>query len=75
MANSFCCILETNMSFPGGSDGKQLLAMQDTLVDLLEDEMATHSRILPGEFHGQRSLRVHRVSESQIQHCKATILQ
>ena len=25
-------------------------------VDPLEKEMATHSRILPGKFHGQRSL-------------------
>ena len=24
--------------------------------DLLEDEMATHSSVLPGESHGQRSL-------------------
>ena len=39
-----------------------LLAMQETRVwslgleDLLEKGMATHSSILPGEFHGQRSL-------------------
>ena len=32
--------------------------------DLLEDKMATHSRISPGKFHGQRNLRVHGVSES-----------
>ena len=36
--------------------------MQETWVlslgqeDPLEEEMATHSSILPGEFHGQRSL-------------------
>ena len=39
-----------------------LPAVQETLVrplgreDLLEEEMATHSSILPGESHGQRSL-------------------
>ena len=41
---------------------KNLPAMQETWVqslrqeDPLEKEMATHSSILPGEFHGQRSL-------------------
>ena len=41
---------------------KNLPAMQKTLVqfldweDPLEKEMATHSSILVGEFHGQRSL-------------------
>ena len=41
---------------------KNLPAMQETGVqslgqeDPLEKEMATHSSILPGEFHGQRSL-------------------
>ena len=40
---------------------KDLLAIQETQVgalgreDPLEKEMATHSNILPGEFHGQRS--------------------
>ena len=39
-----------------------LPAMQETQVqslspeDPLEEEMKTHSYILPGEFHGQRSL-------------------
>ena len=39
-----------------------LPTMQETQVhslgqeDALEKEMATHSSILPGEFHGQRSL-------------------
>ena len=48
--------------FPGGSDGKDLPSMQETWVqslgweDPLEKGMATHSRFLPGEFHGQRSL-------------------
>ena len=28
-------------------------------VDPLEKEMATHSSILPGEFHGQRSLVIY----------------
>ena len=41
---------------------KNLPKMQETWVrspgqeDPLEKEMATHSSILPGEFHGQRSL-------------------
>ena len=41
---------------------KHLPTMQGTGVqslgreDLLEKEMATHSRFLPGEFHGQRRL-------------------
>ena len=41
---------------------KNLPAMQETQVqslgpeDLLEKGMATHSSILPGECHGQRSL-------------------
>ena len=49
-------------SFPGGSVVKNPPAIQDTWVqslawvDPLEKEMVTHSSILPGEFHGQRSL-------------------
>ena len=38
--------------------------------DPLEKEVATHSRFLPGESHGQRSLwmaTVHGVAKSQIQ--------
>ena len=41
---------------------KNLSAMQETQVrslneeDPLEEEMATHSSFLPGEFHGQRNL-------------------
>ena len=41
---------------------KNLPAVQKTWIqslgqeDLLEKGMATHSSILPGEFHGQRSL-------------------
>ena len=41
---------------------KNLPAMQETRVqslgqeDPLEKRMTTHSSILPGEFHGQRSL-------------------
>ena len=48
--------------FPGGSVVKNLPAMQEMQVQSLglEDppkkEMATHSSILPGESHGQRSL-------------------
>ena len=50
------------MGFPGSSVVKNVLAMQETWVrslgqeDPLEQEMATHSRILAGKFHGQRSL-------------------
>ena len=42
--------------------GKNLPAMQEIQIqslgweDPLKEEMATHSSILPGEFHGQRSL-------------------
>ena len=42
--------------------GNNLPAMQETWVqsigqeDPLEEEMATHSNNLPGEFHGQRNL-------------------
>ena len=49
-------------SFPGGSVVKNPPAIQETWVrslawvDPLEKEMVTHSSILPGEFHGQRSL-------------------
>ena len=45
---------------------KNLPAVQETQVrslsqeDPLEKEMATHSSILPGEFHGQRSLASYR---------------
>ena len=35
---------------------KHLHAMQETREDPLEKEMATHSSIVPGESHGQRSL-------------------
>ena len=49
-------------SFPGGSVVKNPPAVHETWVrslawvDPLEKEMVTHSSILPGEFHGQRSL-------------------
>ena len=48
--------------FPGGLDGKDLPAMQETQVqslgqeDSLEKGMGTTPLFLPGEFHGQRSL-------------------
>ena len=51
-----------HVGFPGSSAGKELTAMQETLVrflsqqDTLEEEMATYSSILAGKFHGQRSL-------------------
>ena len=51
--------------FPGDSEGKEPTTMQETeemwvqslgQEDLLEKEMATHSSVLPGKSHGQRSL-------------------
>ena len=54
------------MGFPGSTSGKepscQSRTHNETQVqflgqeDPLEQDMATHSRILPGEFHRQRSL-------------------
>ena len=51
------------MGFPGGSDSKESACNAGDLglislvqKDLLEKGMATNSSILPGEFHGQRSL-------------------
>ena len=57
--------------FPGGSDGKELFAMQETLgrEDPLEEEMERHSSILawkiprteePGELESMGSQRVGR---------------
>ena len=51
-----------NMAFPVAQRVKNLPAIQETWAqfldweDPLEKEMATHSSILPGESHGQRSL-------------------
>ena len=50
---------------------KRMLILQETWVlflgweDLLEKETATHSSILAGKSHGQRSLVVHKLSKSQ----------
>ena len=50
------------MGFPSVSDGKDPLAMQESLVrsldlgDPLEKGVETRSNVLPGESHGQRSL-------------------
>ena len=48
---------------------KNLPAKQEMWVqsqeDPLEKEMATHSSILPGEFHGQRSLVSYRPWDSK----------
>ena len=50
------------LGFPGGSDGKESACNARDLVqslggeDPIEKGMATHSSILPGEVHGQRSL-------------------
>ena len=49
-------------SFPGSSAGNESVMMQETRVqclaqeDLLEEETATHSSILAGKSHVQRSL-------------------
>ena len=59
---------------PGGSDGKHLPTVWETRLqalsweELLEKQMATHSSILPGKSHRQRSLvgyspRGHRESD------------
>ena len=56
------CTLSRIWGFPGGSEGKEYATIQETQVqsllweDPLEKGMATHCSILPGEFHGQRSL-------------------
>ena len=49
--------------FPGGSDGEEsacnagdLGSILEGQEDPLEEGMAVHSRFLPGESHGQRSL-------------------
>ena len=53
------------MGFPHGSVVKNRLSMQETQIqplgqeDPLEEEMATHSSILPEKSHGQRSLVGH----------------
>ena len=61
------------MGFPSGSVGKEFVcnAGDPGLIpgqeDSLEKEMASHSSILPGESHGQRSQAgyiVHRITES-----------
>ena len=61
-------------SFPGGSDGKESVCNAGEPGSIPGSGrspgkgMATHSPVfLPGEFHGQRSLRVtvHKVAKSQ----------
>ena len=47
--------------FPGGSDNKESAVWESWAQSLRREDplkkgMASHSRILPGEFHGQRSL-------------------
>ena len=54
--------IHSSRGFPGGPIVKNTLADRETQVrslgeeDPQEEEMATHSSILAGEFHGQRSL-------------------
>ena len=54
-----------SLGFPGGSDSKESACNAEDRVqslgqeDPLEKEMATHSSILAGEFHGQRRLPGH----------------
>ena len=47
-----------SLGFPGGSDSKESSCNVGDLdwEDPLEEVMATHSSIFPGESHGQRSL-------------------
>ena len=58
----YIMLLCTSKGFPGGASGKEPPAMQEMQVRSLglkdppEKETATHSSILPGESHGQRSL-------------------
>ena len=57
-------------NFPIGQMVRNLPALWETWVqsvvqeDPLEEEMATHSSIWPGEFQGQRRATVHRVAKS-----------
>ena len=53
------------MSFPGGSDVKNLPAIQETTLDPWVGKIPWRRKwfptlvFLPGEFHGQRSLAVY----------------
>ena len=55
-------VVLTCLGFPGSSDGKESacnvgdLGSNPVSEDPLEKGMATHSSILAGKFHGQRSL-------------------
>ena len=57
-----CLSIYFFLGFPGGSEGKNLPAVQEKRVrclgwgDPLEEAMTTHFRLLPEKFHGQRSL-------------------
>ena len=53
-------VLKREVSFPSSSDGKESAYSAGRVwflgqEDPLEKGMATHSRILPGEFHGQKT--------------------
>ena len=65
--------LKAGLGFPGVSDDKESVCNVGDpgsipgQEDSLEKEVATHSSILPGESHGQRSqagYTVHRITES-----------
>ena len=69
-------VVLTCLGFPGSSDGKESacnvgdLGSNPGLEDPLEKGVATHSSILAGKFHGQRSLVgscVHGVTKSRTQ--------
>ena len=45
-------IVTERVGFPGGSVGKEILGQENPL----EKDIATHSSILPGKSHRQRSL-------------------
>ena len=48
-------IVTERVGFPGGSVGKEILGQENPL----EKDIATHSSILPGKSHRQRSLVGH----------------
>ena len=55
--------IKYKMGLPGGSDGEESAcnagdfgSILEGQEDPLEEGMAVHSRFLPGESHGQRSL-------------------
>ena len=68
------CLVKLGAGFPGGSGVKNLAANTGDMglvlggEDPLDEEIATHFVLLPGEFHGQRAWQatVHGVAESHM---------